>query len=130
MGCGSSAVHRCGVDTPSRTSSINERREQKRVRQPKGFKPRDVVSAVDTRREVEVPEVRAFNAAGGEAIYSDEIERRLGGGTGYKLVKEVPSCHGNYYEAYEIDPETGEYLIAQIAARREQGQGPTLKPRG
>ena len=124
MGCGSSAVNRCGVDSSSRTSTINARREQNRVRQPKGFRPRTV------ERKIEVPEVRAFNAAGGEAIYSDEIERRLGGGTGYKLVKEVPTCHGNYYEAYEIDPETGEYLIAQIAARREQGQGPTLKPRG
>ena len=86
--------------------------------------PAENIQTVNERREFDGAPLYSSENNDGHAIWSDEVEAELGGGTGYKIVKEVPTCHGKYYEAYEIDERLAEFIIDLISKRREENVQP------
>ncbi len=92
-GCGTAVVTGCGGNSSS-LDEVDRRREDDY------YYPGDSV-----------------NINGGRAIWSDEFKRHLG--SGYKILKEIPSCSGAYYEAYDIDGALAEAIIELVSKKRE-----------
>lgn len=84
-----------------------------------------IIDEVEVRRENDYLSSAAVNSSNGKAIWSEELEKELG--NGYKIIKSVPSCHGQYYEAYEIDDNLAEAIIDLISKKRENEEEKVIK---
>ena len=75
----------------------------------------DIQDQIDERREQD------NNLDNGKIVYSNDLKRLFSESkTGFKLIVEQHGCKGDFYETYDLDEITGNYLMSTIRNRREE----------
>ena len=125
MGCGGYVGH-CGDDMVSMSSSTNGC----------GSPHVSGCGGASSNYE-EVEQRREFGGCGGVSSSYEAVEQRreFGGcgsglehtrNSGYKIVREVNTCHGKEYEEYEIDERLARALI-ELTTKSRENSGPSVR---